>query len=652
MRGMNLGRKLLLGGAILTLIPVIVLGSYTIVNITGTLVDLSETTTLQTADRLCDTVKNIIDQEILQAKAISGLPGVSKVMSRVNSEGRESTKTEVYSLNVELYGILKELGDRYTAIFVIDKDGVSFAGAKSDGDLNFYQKLNFTDRDYYGLSKQTGKPGVSDAVRGKASKEPVIVIYIPVKSQKGEFAGILALATKVDKLVDAVAETKVGKSGYAFMVDGNGTVMAHPKRDLIMESQITKIAGLEKISQRMVGLQRGSEYYTEQGVAKLASFASVGVRSWSIGVMVVKDEVMASAREFRNRALLIVGILFGAAMILVYFFGRSISKPMIRAVEGLADASGQVAAAATQVSSASLQLADGTSKQAASIEVTSSSLEEMSSMTKQNADHAGQANRLMEQTALVVSKANESMTRLTSSMNEISTASEQTSKIIKTIDEIAFQTNLLALNAAVEAARAGEAGAGFAVVADEVRNLAMRAAEAARNTANLIEGTVTKIREGSDVVRKTSEEFMEVATSAGKMGELIGEIAAASAEQSQGIEQINKAVNEMDVVVQQNASNAEESASASEEMSGQAEQMKAFVHDLKGLVYGSDSEVRIAASEKGSGKKVNGKKAAKGKVALAEPQPAAEERENARIPVRTKKKPEEMIPFDEDVSDF
>jgi methyl-accepting chemotaxis protein len=176
------------------------------------------------------------------------------------------------------------------------------------------------------------------------------------------------------------------------------------------------------------------------------------------------------------------------------------------------------------------------------------------------------------------------MNRLTGSMREISTASEETSKIIKTIDEIAFQTNLLALNAAVEAARAGEAGAGFAVVADEVRNLAMRAAEAAKNTADLIEGTVKKVQDGSDLVNRTNEAFIQVSESSSKVGDLVGEISAASNEQAQGIEQVNTAVAEMDKVTQQNAANAEESASASEEMSAQAEQMKAIVGELVALV--------------------------------------------------------------------
>jgi methyl-accepting chemotaxis protein len=252
-----------------------------------------------------------------------------------------------------------------------------------------------------------------------------------------------------------------------------------------------------------------------------------------------------------------------------------------------------VAAGAEQISSASVELAEGTSHQAASIEETSSFLEKMSSMTKQNAEHARQANLLMNQTSEVVSGANQSMDQLTGSMDRVSRASEETFKIIKTIDEISFQTNLLALNAAVEAARAGEAGAGFAVVANEVRNLAMRAADAAKNTSGLIEDTVQRIKTGSEIVEKTSLNFSQLSANAANMFELVSEITAASNEQAQGIEQVNGAVSEMDKVVQQNAANAEESASASEQMKTQAVQMREWVRQLTALVQGRSNDQRV-----------------------------------------------------------
>jgi methyl-accepting chemotaxis protein len=337
---------------------------------------------------------------------------------------------------------------------------------------------------------------------------------------------------------------------------------------------------------------------------------------------------------------LVTGILIGI------FLTRSITKPINRIVEGLNEGADQVASASGQVSSSSQELAEGSGEQAASIEETSSSLEEMASMTKQNADNANQADNLMKEANQVVVKANESMTELTGSMEEISKASEETSKIIKTIDEIAFQTNLLALNAAVEAARAGEAGAGFAVVADEVRNLAMRAADAAKNTADLIEGTVKKVNEGGELVGTTNEAFTQVAESASKVGELVGEIAAASNEQAEGIEQVNKAVVEMDKVVQQNAANAEESASAAEEMNAQAEQMKGFVDELVALVGGS-----AGAAQKVAQTRAAAPAAATRRVHAAPVQQVAAP--EVAVPRAKEVTPEQVIPMsDDDFKDF
>ena len=386
-----------------------------------------------------------------------------------------------------------------------------------------------------------------------------------------------------------------------------------------------------------------------------AVFDGIDVRLKEIENIKNKNNVELFGRfkiYFRNMLIIIlvtslIGILTSVLTV------RSVSKALKGIIGGMSGASDEVTTAAGTLSAASQSLAEGASQQAAAIEETSSSLEEMASMTKQNAENANQANALMNKTRQVVEQANGSMARLTASMDEISKASEATSKIIRTIDEIAFQTNLLALNAAVEAARAGEAGAGFAVVADEVRNLAMRAAEAAKNTAGLIEGTVKKIKEGSEVVQKTNTEFSEVQTSSARMEELVGEISAASVEQAQGIEQISKAVSEMDKVVQTNSANAEESASASEEMSAQAEQMKQFVGELATMVGGANGRSTIEGTT------------ALPKKVIKEPKifAAYDKKANghfragngkASVPLgKRSSSPEQIIPFDDaEVSDF
>ena len=303
--------------------------------------------------------------------------------------------------------------------------------------------------------------------------------------------------------------------------------------------------------------------------------------------LVTDRDMLANARAARRTILIIAAaaLLFG--LLLAVLIPRGVTRVLRLASSQIERSASDVAGTAEMVFSASHRLAEGAAEQAAAIEETSASLEEMSSITKQNADNAGQADGLMQETNQVVAAADQSMSELTRSMAAISQASEETSKIIKTIDEIAFQTNLLALNAAVEAARAGEAGAGFAVVADEVRNLALRAAQAAKDTSGLIEGTVQKVQSGTELVTGANEAFSRVAASAVKVGELVAEIAAASVEQAQGIDQVNRAVTEMDKVTQSNAASAEESASASEEMNAQAEQMKAMVGELGALEGGS-----------------------------------------------------------------
>ncbi len=245
------------------------------------------------------------------------------------------------------------------------------------------------------------------------------------------------------------------------------------------------------------------------------------------------------------------------------------------------DATRQVAGASGQMSSGSQSLAQGANEQASSLEEVSASLEEMSSMTRQNADNALSARNLAAEADAQARGGAEAMARMDEAIQKIKESSDQTAKIVKTIDEIAMQTNLLALNAAVEAARAGEAGRGFAVVAEEVRNLAQRSAQAAKNTADMIAESVRKAEDGVRISGEVSASFGKIAASSQKVNDLVGELAASGKEQAQGIKEVATAVSQMDKVTQQNAANAEESASASEELSSQAQELAAMVGQFR-----------------------------------------------------------------------
>jgi methyl-accepting chemotaxis protein len=311
--------------------------------------------------------------------------------------------------------------------------------------------------------------------------------------------------------------------------------------------------------------------------------------------------MQTQSRTAITLALGATAVAIVGGLLLSLLITRSITRPLLGAIRDMRRGADRVAGASHQISGASHALAEGASEQAASIGETAASLVEMASMANRNAENARCAGDLMAATHRVVGDANRSMADLTRSIEDISLASGKTQKIVKTIDAIAFQTNLLALNAAVEAARAGEAGAGFAVVAEEVRNLAIRSAEAARQTASLIDGTVDRVQNGASLVAHTNGAFSEVVESAGKVAALIREIAEACKEQAVGVEQINRAVADIDGVTQQNAANAEKSASSSQELDAQSERLLALVTDLSRLVGGAAIDAMGRESDSASG---------------------------------------------------
>lgn len=304
------------------------------------------------------------------------------------------------------------------------------------------------------------------------------------------------------------------------------------------------------------------------------------------------ERLAATARGAQSRAALgrwttiVLSVLALIAGLGVLWVVRDSTRRISSLVVRMAQSSSHVAQAAGQVATASQALAQGATEQAASLEETSASGQEITSIARQNADNTGAMSKLMNDTDRVVARANDTLHEMIASMKDINASSEKIAKIIKVIDEIAFQTNILALNAAVEAARAGEAGLGFAVVADEVRGLAQRSAQAAKDTAVLIEESISRCNDGNTKLDHVAASIGAITESSKKVKILADEVSAGSQEQARGLDHIANAITQMEQVTQKTAAGAEQSASASEQLSGQAATLKDLVFQLESLVGG------------------------------------------------------------------
>lgn len=632
----SLAFKLILGGILIMAVPLAIVGTWSTIRSSRTVQEITSNSLISVAKSLASTVDVLFEEEMKIAEELSVGNTTIAVATKVAEVGVEAAKSEIEQLDSKLIHAMKQIGKGYEGIFVCDTSGNIY----SDGVQGGFKGISIQDREYFKKSLQTGKPFIGKAVKSKKSGKPVVPIAAPIFSPKAQLVGILCLVAKTDLLAEKVLSVKIGKTGYAVLVDYTGAMVVHPDEKQVLEMNILKIPEMKDAAEKMLSGKSGLGEYVFKGSLKLTGYAPVPSCGFAVATTIPVDEFLAESRSLQTALLAtsFVCILIAAAGI--FWFSRSITKPIYRFISSLNEGAEQVTSAASQVSEASQTLAEGSSEQAAAIEETSSSLEEMAAMTKQNASNSGQANAMMIEATNVIKSAGESMNRLIVAMKDMTAASEETSKIIKTIDEIAFQTNLLALNAAVEAARAGEAGAGFAVVADEVRNLARRAAEAARQTSDLIEETIKKVNEGSSLVNKTSVEFVKVSDSTLKVGELLSEISTASNEQAEGIQQLTSAVAQMDQVTQQNASTAEESASAAEELNAQAVEMKHMVEEIFAIIAGSTN------------------KPAALQVATP-PKTPVTKRRTSRLPVRKtgqqvtasgsrEVSPENLIPFDDD----
>lgn len=649
---MSLHAKLLLTGLILTILPLLVVGIFILiqnVRVKNVVNETSEKCAYQGMDHVANNIQAMckVQNMMVQETVNISLEVARKVMK---DEGAISFKKETVSWNaVNQYTKQKKtvqlpkmiVGDRWLEQnFKINKESplVDEVQRIAGGTCTIFQRMNESGDmlrvctnvkkldhtraigTYIPKTNPDGSanPVISTVLKGKTYHGRAFVVdqwyttaYEPIFDASKKVVGILYVGVhqeSLPELREAIMNVVIGKTGYVFVLDskGNYVISKDGKRNgenIMATKDANGREFIRSICEESIKLGPNElheeRYYwknspTEKPREKIVRLKYFKNWDWIIGVSSYSSEFHEAktliTEEMKRNGIIILSTAVISLLLATFIwivFSSQISKHLLSSIKRLTSGSQQVSAASTQVAAASQSLADGASQQAANLEESSSSLEEMSAMTKQNANNAEQANTLASEARKAADTGTKSMVEMNDAILTIQASSDETAKIIKVIDEIAFQTNLLALNAAVEAARAGEAGKGFAVVAEEVRNLAMRSAEAAKNTAELISDSVTNAQHGVAIASSVSDALDLIVQGVNKTSELVHEISVASKEQAQGIGEVNTAINHIDTITQSNAANAEESASASKEMHAQANEMSRVADELQSLVSGS-----------------------------------------------------------------
>ncbi len=635
MKKRSLKFKLIVGSVLAAIIPLTVVGIFSITQSSSALVAAAKGQALQVAGDLAAMTEMAVAQEVKLAKGMALDPMVVNAAGKVLEEGMDSAGSELEALDGFFVKVYEQIGSDYDLFFVTNAEGLTIAD--STGGTLRAKKISVAERDYF-IAAKAGQMNISTPVLSKASGKPVFVVAIPLKTASGSFAGIFGTVIKLDSLSERITRVKIGQTGYPWMIGKTGLFIAHPVQENIMKLDISKLEGMESIAGRMMAQTSGVENYTFKGIDKIAGFAPVKATGWSIAVTQDESEFMGPVYAIRNIVLIagavflvitLVGVLWfvrgimaqlghdpseiakvassiakgdltvqfnteGKSVTGVYADMKEMTENLTHMFKDIATGVQTLTASSTELSAISGQMADGARQTSEKSNNVASAAEEMTTSMNSVAAATEQTTTNIQ---MIVSAAEE----MTATINEIAkntakgsqttaeavkkaeTVSEKVnalgkaaleiSKVTETITDISAQTNLLALNATIEAARAGAAGKGFAVVAGEIKALAQQTAQATNEIGSRISDVQTTTQESVSAIKSIVDIINEINSIVTSVAAAIEEQSATTQEISNNVSQAAAGVQEVNHNVNQTSVVAGEVAKDIHQVSRAADEM-------------------------------------------------------------------------------
>ncbi len=589
----SIGFRLIVGGCLAVVIPLIIIGVISIYNSSGALNTLSKVNIEAAAKDMGTLIDKILDEEKKLASAFASGELVQSVGNSVNEKGVAGATEEIQQLRMEMKKKYKKLGSQYLGIFVTDASGTIYTGELENGQE--YKGANLGDKKYFQHAKQSGSAAVGDMYNSKVTGDLIAVICAPVQSKSGEFLGVFGMSMKATNISDIILAKKVGKTGYAFMINSSGIIIAHPTAKHVLTLDLRTLKDMAEITQNMMAGNYGVNEYFFKGVDKIAGYAPVKLTGWSVAITQNKSDFLEAAQAIRNYVFIVIIASVLLVSLIIFFASKSITRPINQAVEGLKDIaegegdltmrlpvttkdevgematwfntfieklqaiitdisentksvdnsagdltaiSNNLSNTASDTSGRSDNVATAAEEMSANLNSVAAGMEESTINTSMVASAAEEMTATINEIAQNAEKAHsiseqavDQAQNTSNKMNELSDAAQAISRVTETITEISEQTNLLALNATIEAARAGEAGKGFAVVANEIKELAKQTADATLDIKQQIDGV-------QGTTSSTITEINQITSVINSVNEIVATISAAVGEQSSATEEI------------------------------------------------------------------------------------------------------------------